>query len=423
MRQQLSLGVFELAPDGGPRALFVSNLEIGTDFGPTETAMASIHDSRRAQLNVRYAYLRAERIARWFDLTAGRQILIDVLGYDALDGLTVGFAGVPFLRLEANGGLAARRGWSGFGPDIYDPDGTTLGDDMGYVLGVSLSTRNLGWLDARSAYRKIFDDAVTREEAGLAIEVRPWEGAAVHASGWHDAIYGQLGSLRAGAAADICESTRVGMEWRRERPIFSADSIWNAFGPEPYDDLAVDARYQRGLWRASADGSVRTFDAGETRPTRPGLIIEASRASDPTDPTDPINPSDAVRRAIGGGARLVRLIDETFDGAHIGAEGRVSTGYGGHRSYGDLFARLPIRPASAWYPLWIRMRLGGVYIDEAPSHRSYGHLHGVSGWGLAALRWQASESAVVEILVEEHVSRYTPSRVRAMGRIALENWL
>ncbi len=394
VRQRLALGVFGLEGDDADRDVrvdFDADLEIGADLGPSPETQAALPVDRRARFDLHRAAF--DLAVGPFSAVVGRHVLVDEVGYDALDGVTARLAVGPSLGLEASGGLAVRRPWSGFGPDVYTPDGGDLPDRRGHVLGAAVFSRGFAPLQARASWRRLFDDAVQREEAGLAAESRPADWLRLDAGLRYDTVWRRMSGLRADATVRASEAVSVAGGWQRDVPTFSADSIWNAFGAEPWDDVHASTWWADGPWRVLADGSVRFFDAGE---------------------------DGGGRRAWEAGVRFERAFDAGPGTGTAGAEARLGTGYGGERHYGDVFAEVPVTPEPGAEPLRLRVRAGAVHLDDPSAAFDR---DGVSGWLLVGARWPVTDTIALEAVAEEHASRVTPSRLRVMGRLVVEDWL
>ncbi len=373
VRQRLELGVF------GEVVSFHADVEIGSDLGPTADELTARPDARRVELDVRSAHLAVRDLGGVVDARLGRHVLYDALGFDALDGATVEVHALPHLSVEGSAGFAARRGWSDFGPDIYSPDGTVLPDDPGYLVGAALATRELRYARARAAWRRLFDgDDVQRDEAGLGLSVGPLGPVELEGGGRVDTVFARLTETWGGARLRV-GPTRWRAAWRRVEPVFAADSIWNAFGAEPYHAADAGAAVELGPWRVDADGGGRRFD-------------------------DEASAGDA-------GLRLVRRFAHRARAGHVGVEGRGGFGHGGARHYGDAFGSVPLPTTD---PTWLRVRAGAVHVGDPDR---------TSGWGLLALTWQAAENLRVEALGEAFGGADLPYRIRGMGRLTVEEWL
>lgn len=410
VRQRLQLDIFGAPAPRGPRVGFTSDLELGSDLGPSVGDLAAVAQSRRAVVDLYRAHVWVRDVFGVLDARLGRHVLVDALGFDALDGATLTLNAAPFLALEASGGLAVRRGWSDFGPDLYDEDGALLADDPGYVVGLALATREVRWLAARAAWRRVFEpDHVQREEAGVALTARPGGGLELHGRARYDAIWLRMAELGAGAALRLGDAARVGVDWLRARPTFSADSIWNAFGVQPYHAVQGRAHATLGRWHLGADGGARVFDTGDPRARSPGALN-----------AEAVDPPEREPVAWDAGARAVRDLSGVTGPAHVGVEGRVGGGYGGVRHHADLFGRLPVHLPAGNPPLGVRARLGAVYLDD-PDRDARDAL---AGWGLLAAEWPAAEGIVIDLLFEGSVSEdaRNPWRMRAFTQVRFEDW-
>ncbi len=415
-RPRLTLGIYDLEGDGDAteRLRFQSDLELGADFGPTSTENAALGQTRRAQFDLYFAYFELQQpLTEGVSLEArlGRHTKIDALGYDALDGATLRLD-LPFVVAEGTAGLAIRRHFSGLGPDIYEPDGTPLSDEPGYVLGASLESDDLDFLFARLAFRRVFDDALQRAELGLSAEVMPLVGLSLSGGARYDLMFRRPTSLYLGAGHALTRNLRLEGTVRRELPVFSGDSIWNAFSMEPYDDLSGRLRLTLDVWRFVVDGGLRQFDSGPLDATAPGATTrsEAARRSSGVE-TRPL--------AVDTGLRLTRALTVRGLDSEVGAEARGGFGYGGRRIYGDVFGTAPVSLANGVAPLMVQARLGAVEFGEGPNP----DMSGVSGWVVTGASWRAAESMRLEVLGEAHFSRYTPFRSRVFGQVTFEEWL
>jgi hypothetical protein len=409
VRPRLRLGVFDIEDDGAEtdRYRFVADLDVGADFGRTSAERDAqkqvLGDTRRAAFELHYAYFEGRFVNRRdFELQArvGRHLLVDEVGLDAVDGATVRVR-IPFVVLETTGGLAVRSGWSNLGPDIYSPDGTTLPDTPAFLVGGALESAVADWVSFRGAYRRQFEDAshLQREEAGGGLELTLVPGFSVSTGARYDAIYRRLGSVHAGVGWSFLDAWRAEVAWRRENPTFSADSIWNAFSIEAYNDFTGRLRFDPDLWRFALDGGVRQFAGGDLHEGATGF--------------------DTTKRAYDAGLRAERLLGAVVDDAGVGAEGRAGLGYGGQRIYGDLFGRMPVGLTPGVEPLRLSARLGAVHFDD----EQQANLGGVSGWAVVGTSWRASESVNLELLGEGHASKFTPFRGRLFAQVSLEDWL
>lgn len=384
----------------GPRLTFTADLEVGSDFGPEPDAWLARPDRRRAVADVYAA--RLDLRGELLDLTLGRQLIYDVLGADALDGLTARLRVVPFLTLEAGAGLAARRGWSNFGPDVFEPDGAGLSDRPGYVVRGRIATRKLRFLAATAGLTRHFDSEVQREDAALDGRVGP-TFLNVNGRLRYAFVVREVEELELGVASQV-GAGRLEAGWRRHRPVFSADSIWNAFRREPWQAWEMSGALAVGRFDLAADAALRTYESGPAAAQAPALLrpVEA--------------PTLADAQAYEVGAAVSARVDADRPGARVGLEGRLADGYGGARHYADVYARLPWLYELGRDAVWLRARLGAVGTTTDTDSST-----NLAGWGLLAAEWAPEESIRLEALGEVYAGGADPTRARVMLRMSLED--
>jgi hypothetical protein len=393
VRHRLGLDLYLLRPDArgrGPRLTLVSDLEVAADLGVDGGELDAQPDARRTALD---AYrLAADLRTRVMDLQLGRHILRGAFGFDALDGASLDLRAIPHLTLHGAAGRAARRGWSSFGPDIFEPDGARISAEPANLYRAGLSVRDLQPLSARLDWRRQSTDLATqRDELAAALRVGPWSKIWLESSARYDLILQVPGEVAAslGYRPDAALGLRAG--WRRHTPTFAADTIWNAFGPAAFNEVHGSADWALQRWRLAADSAARWFHGG-------GLPAEAP--------------------GVDAGFRVQRGWTIIGHPAHLGLEGRLGTGWGGDRHYADLFGALPVALSGGEQPVMLRARLGALWFsDPLRPDRD-----GPSGWGLLAARWRAAESIRLEAVAEAHAGVVTPYRLRVMTRAIFEDW-
>lgn len=390
VRQRLRLDAWALngadADADAPRLDLVVDLEIGSDLGPTLDVVEATPDGRRAVLDLYRAELRLALAA--LDARVGRVVLIDALGFDAVDGAAVEVALVPYVTARAHGGFAVRRAWSTFGPELYEPDGTLLRDDPGAVVGAGLASRDLDALDLDVTWRRHLDagDGLpVRDEVGAAALARPWGPLDLHATAIYDLVFARASDVGAGGAVRIGEAARVEGEWRRVDPTFAVDSIWSWFATAPAHSGRLAASVAPGAWRLAADAELRRFDGG----------------------------ADAW---IAGG-RVDRGFSWRARPARLGLDGRLGAGYGGARHHLDLYGALPVAVGAPNEPVELRFRLGAAYFDVEDRDE----YDGWAGWALLAAGWQATPKLRLDGTVEAHGHRAEAFRLRALARLVVED--
>lgn len=389
------LGLEGRASSTWPDLWLSIDLEVGSDFGPEGDAFQAMPGARRVVVDLYAA--RLDLRTPMLDATLGRHLLYDVLGMDALDGLTLRLRPAPFLSLEASGGLASRRGWSSFGPDVFEPDGTALADEPGWLLRGLLATRRLAWVALRGGWSRQFDAHTTAEQVGGEGRFGP---EILH-------IYGHL---RYSVATTEWETRAVGLGtagadhqvrlgWRSHRPVFSTASIWNAFHRSAGSawELAGSGRW--GELEVGADASVRVWPAGPEAVQTPAL------------PMRPASPTLSDELGVDLGARARHAVGP----GQVGVEGRLADGHGGPRQYGEVFGSVPWRTTAGREAVRLRARLGALRAADLNEDATLG------GFGLLAAEWRPEETIRLEALGELFAGEADPARLRVMLRLTMED--
>lgn len=384
LRQRLHLDAYGLVQTDAVRLDLFLDTEVGSDLGPTPNELTVVGRER-----VVLDLYGAELVGRAGGLTArlGRHVLLDVLGFDALDGLSLHADVATWLAVEATAGLASRRGWSGFGPDSYAIDGLSSTSSAATVLGLGVTLTPTDWVELSTSWRRREGVELQQDTVGSAVHLALWDGLDLNGGARLDLMRLEWSELW----SDL--NFRVGrweslLGWRRSRPVFDADSIWWAFGPEAHQAYLAGMGVEFGSWRLKTRGEIRRFVDG----------------------------ADAVDWAQGLDAGLSRSFGHR--GAEMGLHGRWGAGFGGARHYADLFGRFPWFWRVGDAPVWLRWRLGAVYFDDVDRNDR----DGVSGWGLLSARWAASQGVALETLVEGHVNGHDPYRLRVMTQLTAESW-
>lgn len=401
VRQRLRLTGWPLRrSDGRPRLEVALDLSVGTDLGPEPDAFAAQPDARRTLLELYAAHVTLRDLGDRVDLTLGRRWFLDALGSEGLDGLTITGRLAPWFRLELAAGLAARRQWSTFGPDLFTPDGTRLSTGRGHVVRAQLATFGLGWLSASAGISRQFDAAVQTER--VATEWR-FGRDALHLSSAlrYDLIHREAMRIEA-ALGHASARSRARIGWRRHRPSFSADSIWNAFVPIAHHAGFVEGDRRWGAWRLALDASARLYPGGDGRAQAPGLMV----------PVEVSAPGSEGAWEAGG------QLSRTRDGHTLGTSLRHADGYGGLRQCADLFADVGMPTILGRREGRIQARFGGVRHQPRDAEaRPIGSL-----WGLLGGTWLPEEGMRIDATAEWYGSDTLASRVRFMGRLTLEDW-
>ncbi len=269
-----------------------------------------------ARVDIVYAYVEGRDLADgWLGVKAGRQPVVDVLGWWSFDGAMARVTTPFYLQMEAYGGFEQRGGlplstpryemqgvWRGSHGDLGDGAGSFAPTDlpsfqeaeMAPAFGAALETSGPTWVHGRLTYRRVYNtgDTITRQfpdpsggyptASGNRISSERL-GYAANASlpsigglkgGFAYDLYGQLVSQAfGGAEVYVHDRVTVGADVDHVEPIFDGDSIWNWFSKEPSttvtgrvevevtDAIALSGWGGTRLWRTEGDPD--TYGTGE----------------------------------------------------------------------------------------------------------------------------------------------------------------
>lgn len=403
----LGLSVYDIDgqdPEGGPTLTFRSRLRLDADFGiePAEVdpnrSDRFVPALRRSPLDLMYAYLEGQGyLGGYLGFRAGRQYVVDALGWWSFDGAALSVTTPFFLRLEAYTGFEQREGLPMLGTERFTADGVYRGDRSGMeysqrpeylredklapALGVALESTDLHWLHARLSYRRViqsdtvivspFGDAgggfvrahgarISSERIGYAARVNDTDLGAIHARAVYD-LYSQLFSEYAlGADWYAGDELTVGADADYYVPTYDADSIFNWFGQTGTTSVLgrVEIAPTPRLDTTLSTG-VRLFS---TQDEGPGTLLDYVADA-------------SARYLVGDGSVAVRGLAEAGQRGHLlGADvtGRQSFDAGFYDTLAvvsvyDWFDELrPSRDAtSVGYVLGAGMRPGGSFFAES----------------------------------------------------------
>ncbi len=319
----------------------------------------------RGPVDIMYAYLEGRRLLRgWLGFRAGRQYVVDPLGWWSFDGALVKVTSPYHVAFEGYGGFEVRGGLP-LSTGRFERDGIWRGDRSGYdptlypsfqptsiapAMGTSVETAGWSWLNAKLSYRRVYNTGssnLSQFQSGL-LTPAIYDGMRIsqeriggsvnfNLSNWGGVksgmVYDFYGSnvTQVFASADVYATKRVTLsaDYDYYQPSFDADSIWNFFGAEPMNYLALRGSVEATeKLSVSASGYGRVFSI-QTQPTRsnssPGLTDFYNPSVYPTNGT----PFDA------GGTASLRYRAGTLT---LGAKGAGNFGDSGQRVGGDVYA-------------------------------------------------------------------------------------
>jgi hypothetical protein len=350
------------------------------------------------------AYVEADLMSG-LQLRAGRQFHADAADYLAFDGakLLWRFGRLP-LRLELYGGTRSTWGITtgAVASSLYELDGVAETSGVQPMAGTVLrytggllprSEASIGFRwswrapDSDRALDPTLPDALFMNAQELVASAGTDVGP-VHLSGalGYEVVLGTVMRARASASIGLdkllgwavdpatLEGSTLSLEYRRYRPTFALDSIFNYFSLNPFDEYSAVA----GLWvgpraRAELRWFERRFSA-ETADAA-GMGYTASPGNQ--------------------GARGVRLSGfAAFGVVRADAIAQAQFGYGGRRIVLDGGARLPVREV---FEIYARANVTSFADDLRPSQA------GTNLGIVAGGTWHLPRGASVSLIVEEAV--------------------
>ncbi|MBN2496027.1 MAG: hypothetical protein JXR96_15650 [Deltaproteobacteria bacterium] len=333
------------------------------------------------------AYASMRDLFGRLDVTLGRQLLLDELGFAQLDGLSAEGRLPGGLVLGVQCGLDVRdRTW--LGEEIVELDGVESGEVPAAVLGASLGFQR-SWLWAGVQYRRTMLWAegwpLDDERLGGSASLRLADGTlGLDAGAAYHLARDRLERLRADgfARCDLgrAGSLRIELGLLHERPLFALDSIFNFFSPAPFGELHAGLRW----------------DAGEVLSVRAASFHRLYREAD----------DDASFR---GG---------TVHGGRL--EGRLALGRGGHASasasfeQGETGLRWLLCPALRWILMDGRLQLDARALAIGSQDPVQESLSAVTLGSSAGATWRFRRDQAVHATAELNGNRLNPLQFRLL---------
>jgi hypothetical protein len=328
--QTLGLELYHFLPDekpGGPEVFVKLRMRFDNDFGlqysetnynRADSLSRYVPGLAAAPLDLMYGYVEGRRLAGgWLGFRAGRQYVVDPLGWWSFDGGLVR-AGPSWLFGELYGGYEQRGGLP-LSLGRYERDGVWRGDRSAGLAGqpdvfpsfleaapapawgAAIEGGPAGWLHARASYRKVWNrgEVVTRPFAladGSFASVDEARTSSERVGAAADASWGERGALRAGAVYDLYnalvashfasvdaflgERLTATLEYDYYKPTFDGDSIWNWFTHSPITtfDARVAFSPARAVDLAATLGARRW--ASEGGEGSAGALVDAVSSAD-----------------------------------------------------------------------------------------------------------------------------------------------
>jgi hypothetical protein len=442
--QLVQISGYNLLPDN--QLFFVSSFRLDADFGlgAAEAAIPGasflrqdIRELQTSALSLLFGYLAGRNLWGRIDFDAGRQFVVDLVDFFHFDGVRVA-VGTPWrFGVEVYAGYEVRAG-APLGSSAFDLPGVAEASDRAPTFGAALYLKDTHFgpysVSGRLSYRKtqatraldacsatptdrdraecdrlrvsslgddpaevraaFGRDLVIEERLALSLQARlknyrVWGGFSYNLiNAWMDDVLGGASGRFVG------DKLLVELEYLRTRPRFDADSIFNVFGTNAFDDARARVSWTfSGGHEAYGRGYVRFVRSNETGGSRslsPDILVEAK-----------------------GGVAGARIAHGPRN--FTTAELLVQAGYGGYLFGGDVWSR--------FFLLENRLSLDGRLLVLRFDDDRLENLHGVNLTLQAGARWQIHKHLAAHLIVEESINRLYTSIFRVYGMLEVGAWL
>ena len=333
--QTLGLGVYKILGDDerpGEAQVFVKlRLRLDVDFGVeqsertydrTDPASRFVPGLSQAPLDLMFGYVEGKNLfGGWFGFRAGRQYMIDSLGWWSFDG---GLARItaPYVHVEAYGGYEQRSGLP-LSSGRFSPNGVWRGDrsvggdqlpgnvfpmfqpaSLAPAYGFAIESAGPHWIHGRLDYRKVLnhDSGVTTqypgtdgrfgtysqtrtssERLGYALDATVLDVIGAKGGIVYDFYNAFVSSYYGSLDGFVGERVTVSAEYDFFKPTFDGDSIFNWF-----THGAITTGTGRVAWNATD-----RLDLAAT-----GGLRWWATDDDPNAPTKAANPDSATGRVL-----------------------------------------------------------------------------------------------------------------------------
>jgi hypothetical protein len=417
--EELRLGAWNLLPGSddpyyrGPHLSIQLALRLDTDFAVNEAERnpgdeaSYVPGVTPLQMDALTALVDVRGLwNQTLDLTAGRQIHLDTLGFFAFDGVTTrlhfpfGSSLTTYLGYEVRGGNV-------LGYDDLELDGTDSGGrkqlerdrypdrrepERRLAVGGEIGISPWTWVDAGVGFRTVgLSGPLADERVGgrLTLGGTP---LLVDSRVVASLLVAELTEAETVLAVTPWQWLTVAAEYRLYRPVFEGDSIFNVFDLAPQNDAGgrIDLRLTEAL-------SLAGWGFARLAPGSAGIEGEDD---------------DAVVAGAGGGLGSafrspVRELALRLSGVQEWGEKRLGGEIGGAHGF--------------WHRrLWLGVRVALWHVDDNFSER----LSGTTGGYLASLRYRLTKGATVRAEFEQYVGGGLTgdSRFAALVFLDLDLW-
>lgn len=409
LMQTLSLSVYNMQGDYVPgKADFsaVLRVRLDADFGinghlddadrggetsyQTEAGpgMRFVPGLQQAPVDLMYAYVEGRSLFNgWFGFRAGRQYVVDTLGWWSFDGALARVTTPFFLQAEVYGGFEQRAGLA-LSTSRFERPGMWRGSHVGFgtaedqpsvtdypsyqdtqaapAFGVNVETNGPSWIHGRFSFRRVYNRGtsvaqqfadppggfraikgtrLSQDRLGYALDLNKSGLGAIKGGFTYD-IYSQIiASFYGGLEAYLGARTTIGADIDYFVPTFDADSIFNWFTRTP--TTSITARVSAAPSRKfdfSASGGVRLWQTeGDPNTFGDEECAASGLCSDPA--IDEIDPAAAQTFIRDEANRKASTVVDTmanvagryrFGTGDVGVRGMLQAGSRGHRAGVDI---------------------------------------------------------------------------------------
>lgn len=407
LMQTLSLSVYNLQGDYTPgRADFsaVLRVRLDADFGinghlgdadrggetsyQTEAGpgMRFVPGVQQAPVDLMYAYVEGRSLLKGLlGFRAGRQYVVDTLGWWSFDGALARITTPFFVQAEVYGGFEQRGGLP-LSTSRFERQGVWRGNHVGFgtaadqpsvtdypsyqyaqaapAFGFNLESSGVSWLHGRLSYRRVYNRGtsvtqqfpdleggfrtvkgtrVSQDRLGYSLDLNKSSLGAIKGAFTYDLYNQMIASFNAGVEAYAGARTTIGADVDYFVPTFDADSIFNWFTHSPM--TSVTARISATPSRKfdfSASGGVRLWQTEGDADTFGAEECTASGLCSGDQEIDPATAQSFIRdEANRATATVIDAMGNVagryrFGTGDLGLRGMVQAGSRGHRGGVDL---------------------------------------------------------------------------------------
>ena len=244
--QSLGLSVHDLTGDDSDRLHLVTELRLDSDFSLSEEEEDRTRGLRNHELTLLLGYVEGRELIPWTDFRLGRQLLTDPASdLTLMDGLHLAVRSPWYVGVEAAVGLESKEG-AITGTEL-ELDGVE--DHRGHTIiaGGALVLHGVRDVAARVDYQHWWTDGDTdREVIAGSVWWRPLPWLSAGGDVRWDFVVSTVDSARADLRLRPWEPMELAFAYEHYRPVFRADSIWNVFAADAFDEIGGTVRFRWG---------------------------------------------------------------------------------------------------------------------------------------------------------------------------------